>query len=141
METRPFFITHKAARHSSPMKKFALFTGSLIAGLSVALGAFGAHAWKDYLREINRLETFETAARYQMYGGITLLILGVWQMNFSNKHLKTAAHFHFAGCIIFPGSLYLICLTNMSIFGAIAPIGGLCFLMGYGLMMWSIIKK
>lgn len=112
-----------------------------MAGISVALGAFGAHAWKDYLRHINRLETFETAARYQMYGGIALLILGVWQMNFSNKHLKSAAYFQFAGSIIFPGSLYLICLTNMSIFGAIAPIGGLCYLMGYGLMMWSIFKK
>jgi uncharacterized membrane protein YgdD (TMEM256/DUF423 family) len=123
------------------MKKFALFTGSLMAGISVALGAFGAHAWKDYLRGINRLETFETAARYQMYGGITLLILGIWQMNFSNKHLKSAAYFQFAGCIIFPGSLYLICLTNMSIFGAIAPIGGLSHLLGYGLMMWSIFKK
>jgi uncharacterized membrane protein YgdD (TMEM256/DUF423 family) len=123
------------------MKKFALFTGSLIAGLSVAIGAFGAHAWKDYLREINRLETFETAARYQMYGGLVLLILGVWQMNFSNKHLKSAAYFQFAGRIIFPGSLYLICITKMSIFGAIAPIGGLCYLMGYGLMMWSIFKK
>lgn len=123
------------------MKKFALFTGSLMAGLSVALGAFGAHAWKDYLREINRLETFETAARYQMYGGLALLILGVWQMNYSNKHLKTAAYFQFAGSIIFPGSLYLICITNISLFGAIAPIGGLCYLMGYGLMMWSIFKK
>ena len=123
------------------MKKFALFTGSLIAGLSVAIGAFGAHACKDYLREINRLETFETAARYQMYGGLVLLILGVWQMNFSNKHLKSAAYFQFAGSIIFPGSLYLICITKMSIFGAIAPIGGLCYLMGYGLMMWSIFKK
>ena len=140
MKTRPFLLPLIASR-ATRMKKFALFSGSLMAGISVALGAFGAHAWKDYLRGINRLETFETAARYQMYGGITLLILGVWQMNFSNKHLKTAAYFQFAGCLIFPGSLYLICLTNWSIFGAIAPIGGLSFLLGYGLMMWSIFKK
>jgi hypothetical protein len=97
------------------MKKFSLFTGSLTAGLSIALGAFGAHAWKDYLRDINRLETFETAARYQMYGGIILLILGVWQMQISNKFLKTAGYLVFTGTLIFPGALYLICITQNSL--------------------------
>ena len=94
------------------MKKFSLFTGSLIAGISVALGAFGAHAWKDYLRAINRLETFETAARYQMYGGLILILLGVWQMQISNKFLKTAGYLVFTGSIIFPGAQYLIVLGH-----------------------------
>jgi uncharacterized membrane protein YgdD (TMEM256/DUF423 family) len=122
------------------MKKFSLFTGSIISGLSIALGAFGAHAWKDYLREINRLDTFETAAQYQMYGGIILLILGVWQMQISNKFLKTAAYFIFIGSIIFPGSLYLICITQNVFWGAVAPIGGLAYMSGLGLMAYSTIK-
>ncbi len=123
------------------MKKFSLFTGSLIAGLSVALGAFGAHAWKDYLRDINRLETFETAARYQMYGGIILLILGVWQMQISNKYLKTAGYIIFAGAIIFPGSLYMICITQSVLWGAVAPIGGLAYITGLGLMAYATLKQ
>lgn len=123
------------------MKKFSLFTGSVTAGLSIALGAFGAHAWKDYLRDINRLETFETAARYQMYGGIILLILGVWQMQISNKFLKTAGYLVFTGTLIFPGALYLICITQNSLWGAIAPIGGVAYIAGVILMAYATLKQ
>ncbi|MEN9385933.1 MAG: hypothetical protein RLZZ185_674 [Bacteroidota bacterium] len=134
METGPFLFL-------SPMKKFSLFTGSLIAALSVALGAFGAHAWKDYLRAINRLETFETAARYQMYGGLILILLGVWQMQISNKFLKTAGYLVFTGSIIFPGSLYLICITQNVLWGAVAPLGGLAYITGLGLMAYATLKQ
>ena len=123
------------------MKKFALFSGSLMAGISVALGAFGAHAWKDYLRGINRLETFETAARYQMYGGIILLILGVWQTMATTKTLKTAAYFQFFGTLIFSGSLYAICMTQNTIWGAVAPLGGLSMMVGFGIMAYSVLRK
>ena len=123
------------------MKKFSLFTGSLTAGLSIAIGAFGAHAWKDYLRDINRLETFETAARYQMYGGIILLILGVWQIHISNKYLKTAGYLVFTGTLIFPGSLYLICITQNALWGAVAPIGGLAYISGMSLMAYATLKQ
>ncbi len=134
METGPFLFL-------SPMKKFSLFTGSLIAALSVALGAFGAHAWKDYLRTINRLETFETAARYQMYGGLILILLGVWQMQISNKFLKTAGYLVFTGSIIFPGALYLICITQNVLWGAVAPLGGLAYITGLGLMAYATLKQ
>ena len=134
METGPFlFLT--------PMKKFSLFTGSLIAAKSVGLGAFGAHAWKDYLRSINRLETFETAARYQMYGGLILILLGVWQMQISNKYLKTAGYLVFTGSIIFPGALYLICMTQNVLWGAVAPLGGLAYITGLGLMAYATLKQ
>jgi uncharacterized membrane protein YgdD (TMEM256/DUF423 family) len=123
------------------MKKFSLFTGSLIAALSVALGAFGAHAWKDYLRAINRLETFETAARYQMYGGLILILLGVWQMQIYNKFLKTAGYLVFTGSIIFPGALYLICITQNVLWGAVAPLGGLAYITGLGLMAYATLKQ
>ncbi len=134
METGPFLFL-------SPMKKFSLFTGSLIAALSVAIGAFGAHAWKDYLRAINRLETFETAARYQMYGGLILILLGVWQMQISNKFLKTAGYLVFTGSIIFPGALYLICITQNVLWGAVAPLGGLAYITGLGLMAYATLKQ
>ena len=134
METGPFLFL-------LPMKKFSLFTGSLIAALSVALGAFGAHAWKDYLRAINRLETFETAARYQMYGGLILILLGVWQMQISNKFLKTAGYLVFTGSIIFPGALYLICITQNVLWGAVAPLGGLAYITGLGLMAYATLKQ
>ncbi|WP_395785443.1 DUF423 domain-containing protein [Aquirufa sp.] len=122
------------------MKKFSLFTGSIISGLSVAIGAFGAHAWKDYLRTINRLDTFETAAQYQMYGGLTLLLLGIWQIQASNRLLKSAGYLIFSGSLIFPGSLYLICLTQNTFWGMIAPIGGLAYITGFAFMAYGTQK-
>ena len=122
------------------MKKFALFTGSIISGLAIALGAFGAHAWKDYLRLINRLDTFETATQYQMYGGMTLLLLGVWQIQVSNRLLKSAGYLIFSGSIIFSGSLYLICLTQNTFWGMIAPIGGLAYITGFSFMAYGTLK-
>ena len=123
------------------MEKQSTILASLFLMLSIVLGAFGAHAWKDYLRDINRLETFETAARYQMYGGIILLILGVWQMQISNKYLKTAGYMIFAGAIIFPGALYMICITQSVLWGAVAPIGGLAYMTGLGLMAYATLKQ
>jgi uncharacterized membrane protein YgdD (TMEM256/DUF423 family) len=123
------------------MKNKNIFWGSIICALAVAIGAFGAHAWKDYLISINRLDTFETAAKYQMYGGLALLIVGILQIQFPHKLLKIAGYLFIAGCVIFPGSLYLICLTQQKIFGAIAPIGGLSFIAGFLLIAIQVKGK
>jgi uncharacterized membrane protein YgdD (TMEM256/DUF423 family) len=123
------------------MKNLALFLGSIFAATSVAIGAFGAHAWKPYLININRLETFETAAQYQMYGGLALILLGILHIIRPSKILKIASYFHITGSIIFPGSLYLICISQQLFWGAIAPIGGLAFILGFALMAFDGIKK
>lgn len=123
------------------MKNPSLFFGSIIAGTSVAIGAFGAHAWKQYLMEIDRVETFETAARYQMYGGLVLLLLGVLQATRPSKFLSIASYFHLTGSLIFPGSLYLICAGQPLFWGAIAPIGGISFVLGFAAMAYDALKK
>jgi uncharacterized membrane protein YgdD (TMEM256/DUF423 family) len=123
------------------MKNPTLFLGSIFAATSVAIGAFGAHAWKPYLMEINRLETFETAARYQMYGGLALILLGILQNAEPNKWLKIATYSHITGSIVFPGSLYLICAGQPLFWGAIAPIGGLGFILGFTFMAFYALKK
>lgn len=115
--------------------------GSVFASTSVAIGAFGAHAWKPFLIQINRLDTFETAAQYQMYGGLALILLGVLQINRSSKMLKIASYFHITGSIVFPGSLYLICISQQLFWGAIAPIGGLAFMLGFACMALDAVKK
>lgn len=123
------------------MKNLAVFMGSVFASTSVAIGAFGAHAWKPFLIQINRLDTFETAAQYQMYGGLALILLGVLQINRSSKMLKIASYFHITGSIVFPGSLYLICISQQLFWGAIAPIGGLAFMLGFACMALDAVKK
>lgn len=119
------------------MKNLSLIIGSIQAALSVALGAFGAHSLHDFLLSTQHLETFETAAKYQMYGGLSLILLGIWQSQMSNKILRRACRFIIAGSIIFPFSLYLICFTGIKWFGAIAPIGGLSFIVGFLLMAFA----
>ena len=123
------------------MKNLALFSGSIFAATSVAIGAFGAHAWKPYLLQISRLDTFETAAQYQMYGGLALILLGILQINRPSKMLRIASYFHITGSMVCPGSLYLICISQQLFWGAIAPIGGLAFILGFALMAFDAIKK
>lgn len=122
------------------MKNTSLLIGSVQAALSVALGAFGAHSLHDFLLLNNRLETFETAAKYQMYGGLALILLGIWQNQMSNKIIRRAGRMMIAGSIIFPGSLYAICFTGITLFGAIAPIGGLSYMIGFGLMAYAAFQ-
>ncbi len=92
----------------------SICAGSLLCGASVCLGAFGAHAWKKALVENKHAEVFETGARYQMYGGLALIVVGIMQQQMKSGvgRLSSASRFLFAGSIIFPGSLYLICLTK-----------------------------
>lgn len=123
------------------MKRFCLLSGSILATLSVAIGAFGAHAWKAYLLSTQRLDTFETASTYQMYGALALVLLGIWQINSGNRFLKIASYLMLVGSIIFPGALYLICITQQNIWGAVAPLGGLSLIVGFSCMAMAAYQK
>src|SRR5687768_6067321 len=104
--------------------KTTLITGATIAGLGVAIGAFGAHGLKEILAENNREETFELAVRYQFYHAFALLITGLLMNQFSPERLKYAAWFFFVGVLFFSGSLYVLSLTGLTLFGAVTPLGG-----------------
>ena len=105
--------------------------GVVLALLAVAFGAFGAHALKEIITP-ERLQTFETGVRYQMYHALALLIISVLPLN----HFRSA-WFLLIGTIIFSGSLYLLVLTNVGIFGAITPIGGILQIIGWVLLLYS----
>lgn len=123
------------------MNKFFIQSGAILAGLSVALGAFGAHAFKVALEATNRTETFETAARYQMYGGLALILAGILTDKISHKFLSWAGNAFLIGTIIFSGSLYLICATGVTMWGAVAPIGGTSLMIGWVLFLLGVSKK
>ena len=63
-----------------------------MAGLSIAIGAFGSHALKEFLEANHRVDTFETAARYQMYGALSLILTGIIMANFPDKLLRWAGN-------------------------------------------------
>jgi uncharacterized membrane protein YgdD (TMEM256/DUF423 family) len=124
------------------MHRTFMILGALSAGLSVAAGAFGAHALRARV-EPRLLEVFETAARYQMYHALALFAVA-WVIargsGVASEELgpapgigmAVAAGWLFvAGTVVFSGSLYAMTFTGIRGLGAIAPIGGVCFLVGW----------
>lgn len=111
------------------MKTFAV-AGAIVAGLAVAAGAFGAHAMASRLDE-RMLEIWETAARYQMYHGLALFI-AAWLAGQTGHSSASVAGWSFiVGTLVFSGSLYTLAVTGTRWLGAVTPIGGAAFLVGW----------
>lgn len=110
-----------------------LVIAAILGGLSVAGGAFASHALRENLTE-RSLEIFETGARYQMYHALALLAVAILLSRADvASGLLTAAGFAFiAGVLIFSGSLYALSLSGIKWMGAVAPLGGTAFLIGWG---------
>jgi len=106
---------------------------AILAGLSVAAGAFASHALKNSLSQ-RALEIFETGSKYQMYHALALLVIGllVYRSEVSSTLLNTAGFAFIAGIVLFSGSLYALSLTGIKLLGLITPIGGVAFLIGWG---------
>jgi uncharacterized membrane protein YgdD (TMEM256/DUF423 family) len=118
---------------------FAVF-GAASGFLSVAAGAFGAHALKARLAT-DLLEIFETAARYQMYHALALVLVALAYDRWAAAHVAWAGWLFMLGTVIFSGSLYLLALTGMRWLGAVTPIGGLCFLAGWLSLAWGVVTS
>lgn len=116
------------------MEKLFFALGSLSAGIAVALGAFGAHALADRLSERD-LQTFETGVRYQFYHAFALLAVAYAINRWPTSSLPVIAGWLFvAGTLIFSGSLYVLVGTGLRWLGAITPIGGVVFIVGWILL-------
>ena len=104
--------------------------GAFNAFIAVAAGAFAAHGLKEIL-STEYLNTFKTAADYQMMHAIGLILIGLLYKQGSNRYHIAAAAFMFVGIILFSGSLYLLTLTGTKWLGIITPFGGVCFLISW----------
>jgi len=115
------------------MTKIFLFVAAILGGISVAAGAFGAHALKEKLSE-QAISIFETAARYQMYHALALLLVALLlsRAETAQSTLTVAGIAFIAGVVIFSGSLYSLSFTGIKWLGAITPFGGVGFLVGWG---------
>lgn len=122
------------------MERLFFTLGAVSAFVSVAAGAFGAHALKSRLGE-DLLATFEIGARYQMYHALGLM-LAAWAASRWPGTCTTAAGWLFvAGTLVFSGSLYLLALTGARWLGAVTPVGGLAFLAGWLCLAWAAAKQ
>ncbi len=115
------------------MIRFFMLMAALLGGLAVAAGAFATHALKEHLSE-RSLEIFETAARYQMYHALALLAVTLLlsRAEAAQFWLNAAGIGFIAGVLIFSGSLYALSFSGVKWLGAVAPLGGAAFLLGWG---------
>lgn len=120
--------------------KGVLITAGILGAISVGIGAFGAHGLQDTLTANGRLDTFETAVKYQFYHALALLLLGILMLNFEHSYLNYAAYAFMAGIFVFSGSLYTLSLTNMTWLGAITPLGGLGLILGWVFLVIGVSK-
>lgn len=111
-----------------------IFAGAMLGALAVASGAFGAHLlqqWWEGALKVNRLAIWETAAKYQMYHALALVLVGFLAMSNNGQALQVAGWAFLSGTIVFSGMLYLLASTQIAFFGAIVPIGGASLIVGW----------
>jgi uncharacterized membrane protein YgdD (TMEM256/DUF423 family) len=113
--------------------------GAFAAFLAVAAGAFGAHALRARLAP-DRLELFELAARYQMYHGLALLAAAWASERFPGGASRASGWLFVTGILIFCGSIYGLAFGAPRWFGAITPLGGTSFLVGWLLLTIAALK-
>lgn len=111
-----------------------IIIGAINAALSVALGAFGAHVLGGMIAP-GLLDTWGKGVTYQMFHSTGLLIIGMLLGKFpANSLLKWSGSLMFLGIVLFSGSLYVLVLTKISMFGMITPFGGLSFVIAWFLL-------
>lgn len=125
------------------MKETILAVGAFYGATAVVLGAFGAHAFKKILSE-ERLSSFETGVRYQMYHAILLLVIGLLAYA-TGESYDTAAWFIVIGTALFSFSIYLLSFKeywdiNLRFLGPVTPLGGLCLVVGWVLLLLKFIN-
>jgi uncharacterized membrane protein YgdD (TMEM256/DUF423 family) len=128
------------------MHKGFLVWASVLGGLAVTLGAFGAHKLKELVPP-ETVSTFQTGVTYQFYHVFALLAIAILYAQFPGSLLQWAGRCFIIGVILFSGSLYVLTLLKMTGnvglkgVGIITPIGGLFFIAGWVCLLLSVLKK
>jgi uncharacterized membrane protein YgdD (TMEM256/DUF423 family) len=122
------------------MERTFLALGAISAAVSVAAGAFGAHALKARLSP-DLLAVFETGARYEMYHALGLVAAGWAAARFGGPAPAWAGGLFLAGTVLFSGSLYALALTGVRGLGAVTPFGGVAFIAGWIALAISALRR
>lgn len=137
-ENRPTPNTFSLA--TSLMPRVWIGAGAVFGLLGVIAGAAGTHALRGTL-DADALATFETAVRFQIYHAIALLAVGVIAELWQAKTLNWAGGLFVAGILLFSGSLYGLATLDLKVLGALAPVGGLSLMMGWGFLLIAAIRR
>jgi uncharacterized membrane protein YgdD (TMEM256/DUF423 family) len=117
-------------------QRFFIF-GTVLCGLGVAAGAFGAHGLKARLSP-EMLVVFETGVRYHLIHALALLAVAWAATRWSSLAVHAAGWLFVVGVLLFSGSLYALSLTGVRGLGAITPLGGVAFILGWLLLAWGV---
>ncbi|WP_346238750.1 DUF423 domain-containing protein [Niabella insulamsoli] len=127
------------------MYKFYLAAGTILSGLGVILGAFGAHRLKEIAPD--SVPTFQTGVQYQMYHAFALILVGILFEKIPVRAMHWAGISFLIGILLFSGSLYALTAlkstgkVGLGGIGIITPIGGLFFIMGWVALLLAVLKK
>tara|TARA_B100001167_G_scaffold103060_1_gene62986 strand:+ start:482 stop:850 length:369 start_codon:yes stop_codon:yes gene_type:complete len=121
------------------MERIFFGLGSILAGIAVGLGAFGAHGLRGILSPED-LVTFETGVRYQMYHALALLGVAWAVTQWETVLLEWTGWLFVLGILVFSGSLYILVLTGQRWLGAVTPLGGLAFILGWILLASAALR-
>ncbi|MBZ0269062.1 DUF423 domain-containing protein, partial [bacterium] len=122
---------------SAPAKeRLFLSLGAISGFLGVAAGAFGAHALKAHLTP-DLLAVFETGTRYQLVHAIALIVAGLVTQRRHGRAAPAAGWLFLLGTVFFSGSLYVLALTGVRAWGAVTPLGGVMWLLGWALLAFA----
>lgn len=113
------------------MNSYIIKLSAIFGFFAVSIGAFGAHGFQSILKTHDTLAIFNTGVQYHFYHTLALLLLGVLALNNKSNYIKRSATAFTIGIILFSGSLYTLALTGIKTFGAITPLGGFAFLLGW----------
>jgi len=120
--------------------RFTLGLAAAAMFLAVALGAFGAHALKARLAP-EMASAWQTAVLYHALHALALFGLGLLMLHWPERtDLPIVGWLFVAGIVLFSGSLYLMALTDARALGAVTPIGGVAFLLGWAILVWAIAR-
>ena len=117
-----------------------ILTGAIFGLLGVVAGALGVHALRDVL-DTKALNTLETGVRFQMYHALALLAVGLLARQWRTGLVTLSGVLVAVGIVLFSGSLYILAITGMGVFGAVAPLGGLSLMAAWTSLIFGAIRQ
>jgi uncharacterized membrane protein YgdD (TMEM256/DUF423 family) len=119
------------------MERVFFVLGAVLAGMGVIAGAFGAHGLRGHLTP-ELLGVFETGVRYHLIHALGLLAVAWAMTRWPGAATSTAGWLFLAGILLFSGSLYGLSLSGLRWLGAITPIGGVAWVVGWLVLGWGV---
>jgi uncharacterized membrane protein YgdD (TMEM256/DUF423 family) len=124
-----------------------LAAGAILAGVAVGLGAFGTHGLQSLIENkvgdpVKNLGYWETANRYQLLHSLAVMMVGLASGMFGGRFaFKAAGTLMVVGIILFSGSLYVLAVTDLKMLGAVTPVGGMAWIIGWLVLAVSFYKE